>query len=110
MEAVRWWAAYAYLEEAAVPGIASVKRDARCDVTLSRFLHAQAQARLARMGAAHGLRVELEPAKASGGPGDVRIGPVFIEVVTFAEDQKLQDYERFRENVRAHLFALGRGP
>ncbi len=109
VEAVRWWAAYAYLEEAAVPGIASVKRDARCDVTLSRFLHSQTQARLALMGAAHGLRVELEPAKASGGPGDVRIGPVFIEVVTFAEDQKFQDYERFRENVRAHLFALDRG-
>ncbi|MEU8592247.1 hypothetical protein AB0D07_00720 [Streptomyces globisporus] len=50
MEAVRWWAAYAYLEEAAVSGIASVKRDARCDVTLSRVLHSQAQARLALMG------------------------------------------------------------
>ncbi|MEU2762235.1 hypothetical protein [Streptomyces sp. NPDC007094] len=55
------------------------------------------------------LPVELEPAKASGGPGDVRIGPVFIEVVTFAEDQKLQDYGRFRQNVRAHLFTLDRG-
>lgn len=65
VEAVRWWAAYAYLEEAAVPGIASVKRVARCDVTPSRFLHSQTQARLALMGAAHGLRVELESAKAS---------------------------------------------
>ncbi|MET9840019.1 hypothetical protein ABZZ01_19835 [Streptomyces virginiae] len=109
VEAVRWWAAYAYLEEAGVPGIASVKRDARRDVTLSRFLHTQTQARLALMGAARGLPVELEPAKASGGPGDVRIGPVFIEVVTLAEDQKLQDYERFRQNSRAHLFTLDRG-
>ncbi|MEU2260967.1 hypothetical protein ABZ557_11925 [Streptomyces sp. NPDC019645] len=109
VEAVRWWAAYAYLEEAGVPGIASVKRDARRDVTLSRFLHSQTQARLALMGAARGLPVELEPAKASGGPGDVRIGPVFIEVVTLAEDQKLQDYERFRQNCRAHLFTLDRG-
>ncbi|MER6801579.1 MULTISPECIES: hypothetical protein [Streptomyces] len=108
-EAVRWWAAYAYLQEAAVPGIASVKRDARRDVTLSRFLHSQTQARLALMGAARGLPVELEPAKASGGPGDVRIGPVFIEVVTFAEDQKFQDYERFRQNCRAHLLTLDRG-
>ncbi|MET9109084.1 hypothetical protein [Streptomyces zhihengii] len=109
VEAVRWWAAYAYLEKSRVPGVASVKRDARRDVTLSRFLHSQTQARLALMGAARGLPVELEPAKASGGPGDVRIGPVFIEVVTLAEDQKSQDYERFRQNVRAHLFTLDRG-
>ncbi|MEV3992623.1 hypothetical protein AB0J57_27305 [Streptomyces sp. NPDC049837] len=109
VEAVRWWAAYAYLEEAGVPGLASVRRDARRDVTLSRFLHTQTQARLALMGAARGLPVELEPAKASGGPGDVRIGPVFIEVVTFAEDQKLQDYEKFRQNCRVHLLTLDRG-
>ncbi|MCL7493764.1 hypothetical protein M8I34_20520 [Streptomyces sp. MCA2] len=75
---------------------------------LSRFLHTQTQARLALMGAARGLPVELEPAKASGGPGDVRIGPVFIEVVTFAEDQKLQDYEKFRQNCRVHLLTLDR--
>ncbi|MEJ8652703.1 hypothetical protein WKI65_32725 [Streptomyces sp. MS1.AVA.3] len=108
VEAVRWWAAYAYLEEAGVPGLASVKRDARRDVTLSRFLHTQTQARLALMGAARGLPVELEPAKASGGPGDVRIGRVFIEVVTFAEDQKLQDYEKFRQNCRVHLLTRDR--
>ncbi|MFC9228364.1 hypothetical protein ACFTZI_05240 [Streptomyces decoyicus] len=108
VEAVRWWAAYAYLEEAGVPGLASVKRDARRDVTLSRFLHTQTQARLALMGAARGLPVELEPAKDSGGPGDVRIGRVFIEVVTFAEDQKLQDYEKFRQNCRVHLVTLDR--
>ncbi|MFE7043443.1 hypothetical protein ACFU9X_29585 [Streptomyces atratus] len=108
VEALRWWAAYAHLEEAGVPGLASVKRDARCDVTLSRFLHTQTQARLAVMGAARGLPVELEPAKASGGPGDVRIGPVFIEVVTFAEDQKFQDYEKFRQNCRVHLLTLDR--
>ncbi|MDX2707339.1 hypothetical protein PV350_31470 [Streptomyces sp. PA03-6a] len=109
VEAVRWWTAYAYLEEAGVPGLASVRRDARCDVTQSRFLHTQTQARLALMGANRGYPVELEPAKASGGPGDVRIGPVFIEVVTFAEDQKLQEYEKFRQNCRMHLFALDRG-
>ncbi|MGY5132349.1 hypothetical protein ACWGJW_08025 [Streptomyces nigrescens] len=108
VEAVRWWTAYAYLEEAGVPGLLSVRRDARRDVTLSRFLHTQTQARLALMGAARGLPVELEPAKASGGPGDVRIGPAFIEVVTFAEDQKLQDYEKFRQNCRAHLLILDR--
>jgi hypothetical protein len=108
VEAIRWWAAYAYLEEAGVPGFASVRRDARRDVTLSRFLHTQTQARLALMGAARGLPVELEPAKASGGPGDVRIGPVFIEVVTFAEDQKSQDYEKFRQKCRVHLFTLDR--
>lgn len=108
VEAVRWWAAYAYLEKAGVPGLASVKRDARRDVTLSRFLHTQTQARLALMGAARGLPVELEPAKANGGPGDIRIGPVFIEVVTFAEDQKLQDYEKFRQNCRIHLLTLDR--
>ncbi|MER5894730.1 hypothetical protein [Streptomyces sp. NPDC001876] len=108
VEAVRWWAAYAFLEEAGVPGLASVRRDARRDVTLSRFLHTQTQARLALMGAARGLPVELEPTKASGGPGDVRIGPVFIEVVTFAEDQKLQDYEQFRQNCRVHLLTLDR--
>ncbi|WP_190092994.1 hypothetical protein [Streptomyces melanogenes] len=106
VEAVRWWATYAYLEEAGVPGLDSVRRDARRDVTLSRFLHTQAQARLALMGVAHGLPVELEPTKAGGGPGDVRIGPVFIEVVTFAEDQKLQDYEKFRQNCCGHLRAL----
>ncbi|MGW0495612.1 hypothetical protein ACWD0Z_09340 [Streptomyces sp. NPDC003007] len=109
VEAVRWWAAYAYLENAEVPGFASIRRDARRDVTLSRFLHTQTQARLALMGAARGLPVELEPAKASGGPGDIRIGPLFIEVVTFAEDQRLQDYERFRESCRIHLFTLDRG-
>ncbi|MFD0034937.1 hypothetical protein ACFVJK_43360 [Streptomyces sp. NPDC127172] len=108
VEAVRWWAAYAYLEEAGVPGLTSVRRDARRDVTLSRFLHTQTQARLALMGATRGLPVELEPAKASGGPGDVRIGPVFIEVVTFAEDQKFQDSEKFRESCRIHLFTLDR--
>lgn len=108
VEAVRWWAAYAYLEEAEVPGLTSVRRDARRDVTLSRFLHTQTQARLAVMGAARGLPVELEPAKASGGPGDVRIGPVFLEVVTFAEDQKLQDYEKFRQSCRIHLLTLDR--
>lgn len=108
VEAVRWWAAYAYLEEAGVPGFATLKRDARRDVTLSRFLHTQTQARLALMGATRGLPVELEPAKASGGPGDVRIGPVFIEVVTFAEDQKLQDYERFRQSCQMHLLTLDR--
>ncbi|MEV6994350.1 hypothetical protein AB0N87_35045 [Streptomyces sp. NPDC093228] len=108
VEAVRWWAAYAYLEEAGVPGLTSVRRDARRDVTLSRFLHTQTQSRLALMGAARGLPVELEPAKARGGPGDVRIGPVFIEVVTFAEDQKLQDYERFRQSCGIHLRALDR--
>ncbi|MEU8787579.1 hypothetical protein [Streptomyces sp. NPDC048637] len=108
VEAVRWWAAYAHLEEAGVPVLASVKRDARHDVTLSRFLHTQTQARLALMGVARGLPVELEPAKASGGPGDVRIGPVFIEVVTFAEDQKLRDYEKFRQNCRVHLLTLDR--
>lgn len=106
VEAVRWWAAYAYLEEAGVPGLLSVRRDARRDVTLSRFLHTQTQARLALMGAARGHPVELEPAKASGGPGDVRIDRVFIEVVTFAEDQKLQDYEKFRQNCRVHLLSL----
>ncbi|MBK3579249.1 hypothetical protein JHN63_36705 [Streptomyces sp. MBT65] len=108
VEAVRWWAAYAYLEEAEVPGLTSVRRDARRDVTLSRFLHTQTQARLALIGAARGLPVELEPTKASGGPGDVRIGPVFIEVVTFAEDQKLQDYERFRQSCGMHLRTLER--
>ncbi|MBT3153163.1 hypothetical protein HTV45_20215 [Streptomyces sp. CHD11] len=108
VEAVRWWATYAYLQAAGVPGLASVRRDARCDVTLSRFLHTQTQARLALMGATRGLPVRLEPAKASGGPGDVRIGPAFIEVVTFAEDQKFQDYERFRQNCQRHLLALDR--
>ncbi|MFE5030270.1 hypothetical protein [Streptomyces sp. NPDC056683] len=108
VEAVRWWAAYAYLEEARVPGLTSVRRDARRDVTLSRFLHTQTQARLALMGATRGIPVELEPEKASGGPGDVRVGPVFIEVVTFAEDQKLQDYEKFRESCQMHLFTLDR--
>ncbi|MEU8645050.1 hypothetical protein AB0C91_24360 [Streptomyces sp. NPDC048674] len=108
VEAVRWWAAYAYLELAQVPGLTSVKKDARRDVTLSRFLHTQTQARLALLGAARGHRVELEPAKASGGPGDVRIGPVFIEVVTFAEDQKFQDYEAFRQRCRVHLLTLDR--
>ncbi|MFD3719998.1 hypothetical protein [Streptomyces sp. NPDC058674] len=106
VEAVRWWAAYAYLESVGVSGLASVKRDARRDVTLSRFLHTQTQARLALMGMARGLPVELEPAKARGGPGDVRIGPVFIEVVTFAEDQKFQDYERFRQTCRMHLITV----
>ncbi|GGT79115.1 hypothetical protein GCM10010207_88350 [Streptomyces atratus] len=86
----------------------STRRDAHRDVTLSRFLHTQTQARLALMGAARGLPVELEPAKTSGGPGDVRIGPVFIEVVTFAEDQKFQDYEKFRQNCRVHLLTLDR--
>ncbi|MFD7894559.1 hypothetical protein [Streptomyces sp. NPDC059743] len=108
VEAVRWWAAYAYLEEAGVPGLASVRRDARHDVTLSRFLHTQTQARLALMGASRRFPVELEPTKATGGPGDVRIGPVFIEVVTFAEDQKLQDYEKFRQRCRVHLLRLDR--
>lgn len=91
-----------------MPGLFSVRRDARRDVTLSRFLHTQTQARLALMGAARGLPVELEPAKASGGPGDVRIGPVFIEVVTFAEDQRLQDQEKFHERCRIHLLTLDR--
>lgn len=50
VEAVRWWAAYAYLQAAGVPGLASLRRDARRDVTLSRFLHTQTQARLALMG------------------------------------------------------------
>ncbi|MFC8537133.1 hypothetical protein ACFUJY_24890 [Streptomyces sp. NPDC057249] len=109
VEAVRWWAAYALLEEAGVPGLASVRRDVRRDITLSRFLHTQTQARLALMGVSRGLPVELEPTKASGGPGDIRIGPVFIEVVTFAEDQKLQDYEKFRQNCRVHLLTLDRG-
>ncbi|MDX3854224.1 hypothetical protein [Streptomyces sp. AK02-01A] len=109
VEAVRWWAAYAYLKEAGVPGLASLRRDARRDITLSRFLHTQTQARLALMGAACGFPVELEPTKAGGGPGDIRIGPVFIEVVTFAEDRKLQDYEKFRQNCRVHLLALDRG-
>ncbi|MFE6223012.1 hypothetical protein [Streptomyces sp. NPDC057854] len=109
VEAVRWWAAYAYLEQARVSGLPTVKRDARQDVTLSRFLHTQTQARLALIGAARGLQVELEPAKDSGGPGDIRLGPVFIEVVTFAEDQKFKDYERFHHNCRTHLFSLDRG-
>ncbi|WP_037626217.1 hypothetical protein [Streptomyces aureus] len=108
VEAIRWWAAYAYLEEAGVPGLTAVRRDARRDVTLSRFLHTQTQARLALLGASRGHRVELEPTKASGGPGDVKIGPVFIEVVTFAEDQKFQDYEEFRQRCRSHLFTLDR--
>ncbi|MET7436785.1 hypothetical protein ACWERY_10910 [Streptomyces sp. NPDC004082] len=108
MEAIRWWAAYAYLENAKVSGLTTVKRDARRDVTLSRFLHTQTQTRLALLGAARGHQVELEPAKASGGPGDVRIGPVFIEVVTFAEDQKFQDYEAFRQRCRVHLLTLDR--
>ncbi|MFI9630757.1 hypothetical protein [Streptomyces sp. NPDC052042] len=109
VEAVRWWAAYAYLEKAGVPGLASVKRDARRDITLSRFLHTQTQARLALMGAARGRPVELEPEKAGGGPGDVRIGPVFIEVVTFGQDQKLRDDEKFRQDCQIHLFTLDRG-
>ncbi|MEU5920895.1 hypothetical protein [Streptomyces sp. NPDC047141] len=109
VEAVRWWTAYAHLEEAGVPGLASVRRDARRDVTQSRFLHTQTQARLALMGANRGQPVVLEPTKANGGPGDVRIGPVFIEVVTFAEDQKFQEYEKFRQKCRMHLFALDRG-
>lgn len=109
VEAVRWWASYAYLEKAGVPGLASMKRDARCDVTLSRFLHTQTQARLALMGAARRLGVELEPVKASGGPGDVRIGPVFVEVVTFGMDQKLLNDEKFRKKCQDHLFALDRG-
>ncbi|MFJ3099737.1 hypothetical protein [Streptomyces hydrogenans] len=108
VEAVRWWAAYAYLEKARIEGLATVKRDARQDVTQSRFLHTQTQARLALLGAARELPVELEPAKSSGGPGDVRIGPVFIEVVTFGEDQKLKDYERFQNDCSMHLRALGR--
>ncbi|MEV0577226.1 hypothetical protein [Streptomyces sp. NPDC050392] len=109
MEAVGWWAAYAYLEKARVAGMATVKRDARQDVTLSRFLHTRTQARLALMGAGRGLPVELEPAKDSGGPGNFRIDRVFIEVVTAAEDQKFKDYERFRNDCRIHLFALDRG-
>lgn len=106
VEAVRWWAAYAYLEKAKVPGLDSMKRDARCDVTLSRFLHTQTQARLALMGAARGHRVKLEPVKASGGPGDICIGPAFIEVVTFGMDQKIRDDERFRRQCQQHLFTL----
>ncbi len=92
-----------------MPVLASVKRDALCDVALSRFLHSQAQARLALMKTACVLPVELEPTKASDGPGDAPIGPVFIEAVTFTEDQKLQDYKRFCENCRAHLFTLDKG-
>ncbi|MFD4724907.1 hypothetical protein ACFWNW_07460 [Streptomyces seoulensis] len=109
VEAVRWWAALACLEKAGVPNLLAVRRDARGDVTQSRFLHTETQTRLALMGLARGLQVELEPEKAGGGPGDVRIGPVFIEVVTFAEDQKLRDYEAFRQKCREHLFVLDRG-
>ncbi|MFE5143572.1 hypothetical protein ACFRDV_39025 [Streptomyces fagopyri] len=108
VEAVRWWATYAYLEMAGVPGLGAVKRDVRRDVTLSRFLHTQTQSRLALLGATRGHRIELEPSKASGGPGDVRIGPVFIEVVTFGEDQKLQDSEQFRQRCRYHLLTPDR--
>ncbi|GAA4115870.1 hypothetical protein GCM10022284_68880 [Streptomyces hundungensis] len=73
-----------------MPGHAPVKRDACRDVPLSRFLHTRTQARLALMEVARGLPVRWSLRRPAG-PCDGRIGAVFVEVVTFAEDQKFQD-------------------
>jgi hypothetical protein len=107
-EAVRWWATYAVLQDLGVPGLDAVRRDVRQDVRLSRFLHAQSQVRLAALGAWQGLPVELEPSKDSGGPGDVRIGPVFVEVLTFGEADSMRKAEALWYRCRNHLWALER--
>ena len=50
--------------------------------------------------------MELEPSKASGGPGDVRVGPVFVEVLTFGEPEPVKRAEALRQRCRIHLLLL----
>ncbi|MCE7080173.1 hypothetical protein [Streptomyces sp. ST2-7A] len=106
VEAVRWWAASTYLEKLRVPGLDTVRRSIRTDITLSRFVHTQTQLRLAIMGASRGVAVELEPGKNTEGPGDVRIGPLYVEATTFSEHRKIQEYAEFRQRCMFHLLQL----
>jgi hypothetical protein len=114
IEAVRWWAALQFLESAHVPGVRSVRHDARKDVTAARLFHTLTQTRLAAMGVSLGADVTLEPPK-TGGPGDVLLKmpgtELFIEVVTFSPDRNFTQQDEYTHRHTRHLRLLeGRQP
>jgi hypothetical protein len=96
MESIRWWASIQTLVEAAVVGLAAVRRDARGDLSTHRLVHTLTQTRLASIGMYTGAEVVLEPGK-SGGPGDLLLRwagqEVFLEVVTFGPDENTETEE-----------------
>lgn len=86
VETLRWWTSLQVLGDRSVPGIQTLLRQLRSDITAQRFRHSLAQARLAVQGLARGAQVVVEPSKDGGGPGDVlvRAGSceVFVEIVS----------------------------
>jgi hypothetical protein len=113
VESIRWWASLQLLVEDRVAGAEAVRRDARRDLTIHRLTHVLTQARLAALGASLGASVEVEPGKA-GGPGDVLLRmageAVFLEIVTFGPDEKLQLNEEHQHRHWLHLITLARSP
>jgi hypothetical protein len=94
-----------------VPGFEALRRDARRDLTIHRLTHVLTQARLAAMAASLESTVEVEPGKA-GGPGDVPVRSageeVFLEIVTFGPDEKLELDDEHQHRHWLHLMALAR--
>ena len=109
IESIRWWASIQTLVEAAVCGLAAVRRDARRDLSTHRLLHTLTQARLGSIGMSTGAEVILEPGK-SGGPGDLLIRwagqEVFFEVVTFGPDENIETEEEHHDRHFLYLLSL----
>jgi hypothetical protein len=109
IESIRWWASIQTLADAAVGGLAAVRRDARGDLSTHRLVHTLTQARLASIGMYTGAEVTLEPGK-SGGPGDVllrwRGHEAFLEVVTFGPDENSETEDKHHERHFLHLLSL----
>jgi len=86
VETLRWWSSLQVLKQSSIPGVQSVLKELRTDITAHRLRHSLAQARLAAQGLARGAEVFVEPSKSRGGPGDVLIRAggceIFVEIVS----------------------------
>ncbi len=109
VESIRWWASLQMLVGDGIDGLASIRREARRDLTTHRLVHALTQGRLASIGMYLGAHAVLEPSK-SGGPGDVLLRwpglELFIEIVTFGADEKSALQDKYHDQHFLHLLSL----
>lgn len=107
---LRWCVCLQAVQTSNVPGAGQMRRDARKDISTQRFMHTLTQSRLAAMGLAGDVDVELEVQRKDMF-GDVlwRRGPALavIEVVTITTGDAWQNQVRASDAAMDRLRTLG---
>ncbi len=110
VNAVGLWARLQLLTLDQPPGVEVLRKNLQSNPVGDEFHHHVTLARLAVQARLAGARVEVEPEKPTGGPGDLRIGrgdaDVFIEIRGLGPGTALMDHEANADRARHHLWAL----